>query len=59
MRPSFNNGPLHPDQRERDPMSTDPFMMGHRVASPSSGHIVGEGAAIFTNMMETMLTALD
>ena len=40
-------------------MSTDPSVMGHRVASPSSGHIIGEGAAIFTDMMETMLTALD
>ena len=59
VRPSFNNGPLHTDQREHDPMSTDPSVMGHRVASPSSGHIIGEGAAIFTDMMETMLTALD
>ena len=34
-------------------------MMGHRVVSPmSSGHIIGEGAAIFTDMTETMLTAL-
>ena len=35
-------------------------MMGHRVVSPiSSGHIIGEGAAIFTDMTETTLTALD
>ena len=35
-------------------------MMGHRVVSPmSSGHIIGESAALFTNMTETMLTALD
>ena len=33
--------------------------MGHGVASPSSGHIIGEGAAIFTDMMETILTSLD
>ena len=59
MRPSFNNGPPHPDQRECDPMSTDCSMMGHTVASPSSGHIIGEGAAIFTDLTETMLTALD
>ena len=59
VRPSINNGPLHSDQREHDPMSTDPSVMGHRVASPSSGHIIREGAAIFTDMMETMLTALD
>ena len=41
-------------------MSADPSMMGHRVVSPiSTGHIIGEGAAIFTDMTETMLTALD
>ena len=41
-------------------MSVDPSMTGHRVMSPvSSGHIIGEGAAIFTDMTETMLTALD
>ena len=33
--------------------------MGHRVISPSSGHIIREGAAIFMDMTETMLTALD
>ena len=59
VRPTFNNGPLHTNQRECVPMSTDPSVMGHRVASPSSGHIIGGGAAIFTDMMETMLTALD
>ena len=32
----------------------------HRVVSPvGTGHILGEGAAIFTDMTETMLTALD
>ena len=30
----------------------------HRVVSPSSG-IIGEGAAIFTDMTETILNALD
>ena len=31
----------------------------HRVVSPvGMGHILGEGAAIFTDMTETMLTAL-
>ena len=53
------DGPLHPSQREHVSMSADPSMMGYRVASPSSGHIIGEGAAIFMDMMETMLTALD
>ena len=41
-------------------MRADPSMMRHRAASPiSSGHIIREGAAIFTDMTETMLTALD
>ena len=35
-------------------------MIGHRVVSPvSTGHIIGEGTVIFTDMTETMLTALD
>ena len=38
-------------------MTTYPF--GHRVVSPNSEHITGEGAAIFTDMTETMLNALD
>ena len=59
VRPTFNNGPLHTYQREHVPRSTDPSVMGHRVVSPNSGHIIGEGAAIFTDMMETMLTTLD
>ena len=33
-------------------------MTEHRVVSPSSG-IIGEGAAIFTDMTETILNALD
>ena len=37
-----------------------PSMIEHRVVSPvSTGHIIGEGAAIFTDMTETMLTTLD
>ena len=58
MGPTFNDGPLQHKQREHVPISTD-SSMGHRVASPSSGHIIGEGATIFTDMMETMLTALE
>ena len=46
----------HASQRECVSMTTDPLK--HRVISPSS-EIIGEGAAIFTDMMETMLTALD
>ena len=50
----FNN------QKECVSVSADPSMMGHRIVSPiSSGHIIEEGAAIFTDMTETMLTALD
>ena len=40
-------------------MGTDLSEMGHQVVSPSSGHIIGEGATIFTDMTETMLDALD
>ena len=57
--PTFDDGPLHPNQWESISVSTDPSVMGHRVASPSSGHIIGEGATIFNDMMETMLTTLD
>ena len=33
---------------------------GYKVVSPVGvGHILGEGAAIFTDMTETMLAALD
>ena len=46
----------HPSQRECVSMTTDPLK--HRAVSPSS-EIIGEGAAIFTNMMETILNALD
>ena len=49
--------PLHTSQKEHVSMRTDPLR--HRVVSPSSGHIIGGGAAIFTDMMETKLTALD
>ena len=60
VRPTFNSGPLHTNQREHVPLRADPSMMGHKVVSPiSSGHIIGEGAAIFTDMTETMLTTLD
>ena len=47
-------GPLN--QNDHVPMTIDPLT--NRVVSPSS-EIIGEGAAIFTNMTETMLTALD
>ena len=60
IRPISNIGLLHISQKEHVAASADPSMMGHRVVSPiSSGHIIGEGAAIFTDMTETMLTVLD
>ena len=35
-------------------------MTGPRVVSPvNNQHLLGEGSAIFTDMTETMLTALD
>ena len=46
----------HSSQREQVSIPTDPLR--HRVVSPSF-EIIGEGAAIFTDMMETILNALD
>ena len=57
--PIYNNGLLYPNQKEHVPVGTDLSVMGHRAVSPSSGHIIGEGAAIFTDMTETMLDTLD
>ena len=57
--PTYNNGSLHPNEREHVPVDTDLSVVGHRAVSPSSGHIIGEGAAIFMDMTETMLDALD
>ena len=39
------NGSLYPNQREYIPVGTD--LSERQVVSPSSGHIIGEGAAIF------------
>ena len=46
----------HSSQREQVSIPKDSLQ--HRVVSPSS-EIIGEGAAIFTDMMETILNALD
>ena len=46
----------HSSQREQVSIPKD--FLQHRVVSPSS-EITGEGAAIFTNMTETILNALD
>ena len=51
------NGSLCPNEREYIPVGTD--LSKNRVVSRSSGHIIGEGAAIFTDMTETVLDALD
>ena len=60
IRPIPASGLPPTNEKECVSMSADSSMMGHRVVSPiSSGHIIGEGAAIFTDMTETMLTALD
>ena len=39
VRPTFNNGSLHPNQRECIPVGTDLSEVEHRE-SPSSGHII-------------------
>ena len=53
------NGSLYPNQREHISVGTELSEMGHQIVSPSSGHIIGEGAAIYMDMTETMLDALD
>ena len=54
VKPTIDIG--HSNQKEHVSMTTDPLK--HRVVSPSS-EIIGEGAAIFTDMTETILDALD
>ena len=52
----------HPPPNQRGPISVReiPSTTEHRVVSPmNTGHILGEGAAIFTDMTETILAALD
>ena len=50
------HGIVHLGQKEHTSMAKDPLKP--RVASPSS-KIIGEGAAIFTDMTETILHAMD
>ena len=51
---------LLPGKREHISIGGVPSMTGQRVVSPiNNQHILGEGTAIFTDMTETMLTALD
>ena len=55
-----DSGHLPPSHREYVSVKAAPSTTGHRVVSPvNTGHILGEGAAIFTDMTEAMLTALD
>ena len=55
-----DSGQLPPNEKEHVSAGAVPSIIGHRVVSPVSiGHILGEGAAIFTDMTETVLTALD
>ena len=61
-RPKHTPGSGHPPPNQRGHVSVReiPSTTEHRVVSPmSAGHILGEGAAIFTDMTETMLTTLD
>ena len=54
------SGHLPPNQGGHVSVREIPSTTEHRVVSPiSMGHILGEGAAIFTDMTETMLTPLD
>ena len=61
-RPKHTPDSGHPSPIQRGLVSVReiPSTTEHRVVSPlSTGHILGEGAAIFTDVTETMLTALD
>ena len=53
------NGSLCPNQKEHVPMGPDHSERRQQVVSPSSGHIISDGAAIFKDMTETVLDALD
>ena len=60
IKPIPDSGLPPTGRKEHFSVSVEPSMMGHRVVSPvSSGHIIREGAAIFTDMTETLLTTLD
>ena len=60
IRPTPDSRQLPPIWKEHFSAGAVPSMIEHKVVSPvSTGHIIGEGAAIFTDMTETMLTTLD
>ena len=53
IKPIPDNGLPPTGRKEHVSVGAEPSMMGHRVVSPvSTGHIIGEGAAIFTDMTE-------
>ena len=61
-RPKYTpaSGHLPPNQTGHVSVREIPSTTEHRVVSPiNTGYILGEGAAIFTDMTETMLTTLD
>ena len=61
-RPKHTPDSGHPPLNQRGHVSVReiPSTTEHRVVSPiNTGHILGKGAAIFTDMTETMLTVLD
>ena len=61
-RPKHTSDSGHPPPSQIEHISVKmvPSITRHTVVSPvSTGHILGEGAAIFTDITETMLTALD
>ena len=61
-RPKHTPDSGHPPPNQRGLVSVREILSTteHRVVSPmSTGHILGEGTAIFTDMTETMLTTLD
>ena len=60
-RPKHAPDSEYPSPSQGGPISVRKSQLSteHRVVSPmSTGHILGEGAAIFTDMTETMLTTL-
>ena len=60
VRHTPDGGQLPPEQKEHVSAHEVPSIIGQRVVSPvSTGHIIGDGAATFTDMTETMLTTLD
>ena len=60
LRHTPDSGQLPSNWKEHVSAVAVSSIIGHRiVSSVSTGHIIEEGAAIFTDMTETMLTTLD